>query len=112
VSSVVVGDVHTLLGRREEVVALLRETQERARLEPGCLTYAFAEVVEEPGHYVVVQEWRDEAALQAHYRSGTFADYQERVGELLARPSDVRVHLGAQTERLADPGPLDPRRAD
>jgi quinol monooxygenase YgiN len=110
--AVVVGDIYALVGRVDELVELLRETQERARSEPGCVGYAFAEVVRDPGHYVVVQEWHDEASLEAHYTSPTFRRYQDRVGELLARPSEVRLHRVAQTVQLADRGPMDPRRAD
>jgi quinol monooxygenase YgiN len=112
VGAVVVGDIYALVGRADELVELLHETQEHARSEPGCVAYAFAEVVRDPGHYIVVQEWRDEAALEAHYASQAFRRYQDRVGELLARPSEVRLHRVAQTVQLADPGPMDPRRAD
>jgi quinol monooxygenase YgiN len=111
-STLVVGDIYTLQGRRADVVELLRETQERVRREPGCVAYAFAEVVADPGHYVVVQEWVDEAALEAHYRSNAFTGYQARVGELLSRPSEVRIHRTTETLHPADPGPMDPRRAD
>jgi quinol monooxygenase YgiN len=107
-----VADVHTLVGRRGEVVELLRETQERAREEPGCVAYVFAEVVSDPGHYLAVQEWRDESALQAHYASDAFRDYQSRVTPLLARPSEARIHRVAETLHPADPGPMDPRKAD
>ena len=109
---VAVGDVYTLIGRRDELLGLLRDTQELARAEPGCVMYAFAEVVAEPGHFVVVQEWRDEAALEAHYATPGFQDYQERVGDLLARPSEVRIHHVARTLYPQDGGPMDPRRAD
>ena len=112
VSSVVVGDIYALVGRAGELVELLRETQERARSEPGVVAYAFAEVVGDAGHYIVVQEWRDEAALEAHYASPAFRRYQDRVGEFLARPTEVRLHRVTQTLGLADPGPMDPRRAD
>lgn len=112
VNALVVGEIHGLVGRAAELAELLRETQEHARTEPGCIAYAFAQVVAEPGRYLVVQEWRDEAALEAHYASPAFRRYQERVGELLARPSEVRLHRVAETTRLADPGPMDPRRAD
>ena len=111
-SSIVVGDIYVLVGHADELVDLLLETQEQARAEPGCVAYAFAEVVRDPGHYVVVQEWRDEAALDAHYASPAFRRYQDRIGEFLARPSEVRLHRVAETVRLADPGPMDPRRAD
>jgi quinol monooxygenase YgiN len=109
---VVVGDIYALAGRADELDELLQETQEHARSEPGCVAYAFAEVVRDPGHYVIAQEWRDEAALEAHYASPAFRRYQDRIGEFLARPSEVRLHRVAQTVQLADPGPMDPRRAD
>jgi quinol monooxygenase YgiN len=111
-SVVVVGDIHTLIGRKREVVELLRETQDRARVEPGCVSYAFAEIVADPGRYVVIQEWRDGDALQEHYGSDAFKNYQARIGALLVRPSEVRIHRVAETVRPADPGPMDPRRAN
>jgi quinol monooxygenase YgiN len=36
-SVIAVGDVYTVLGRRDEVVELLSATQDRVRSEPGCL---------------------------------------------------------------------------
>ena len=110
--TLVVGDIHTLQGRRADVVELLRETQDRVRREPGCLAYTFAEAVADPGRYVVVQEWHDEAALEAHYASQAYKTYQQRIGELLSRPSEVRIHRIAEILHPADPGPMDPRRAD
>jgi quinol monooxygenase YgiN len=108
---VVIGQIHTLLGRREELLELLQDTQARAREEPGCRSYDFAEVVGDPGRYVVVQEWRDAAAMEAHYRSEAFTDYQARIGDLLARPSEVRIHHVRETLRPEGGEPLDPRRA-
>jgi len=112
VGTLVIADIHALVGRAPELVELVRTTHEDARGEPGCVAYEFAEVVGDPGHYLLVHEWRDEAALEAHYASAGFRHYQAQVGELLARPTEVRLHRVAQTVPLADPAPLDPRRAD
>ena len=101
-----------MLGRREEVIELLSTTQDRVRSEPGCLAYTFAEAVGDPGHYVVTQEWRDEPTFAAHYSSRPLAEYLSRVGELLARPTHMRIYRVAQTVHPVDPGPMDPRRAD
>jgi quinol monooxygenase YgiN len=109
---VVVGDLHALVGRRDQLLELLAETQARAREEPGCVSYAFAEVVGEPGRLLVCQEWDSEPALEQHYRSSGFADYQQRVGEFLARPSDVRIHHIRETLLPQAGAPMDPRRAD
>jgi quinol monooxygenase YgiN len=111
-SVVVVGDVYAVVARRDEIAALMRDTQARARTEPGCVGFAFAEVVDDPGHYVVVEEWRDDDALATHFASHAFQDYQRRVGELLARPSEVRIHHVSGTTNPVDSGPMDPRRAD
>jgi quinol monooxygenase YgiN len=111
-SVVVVGDVYTLVGRRDEVIALLSDTQERTRPQPGCLSFSFAEVVDDPGHYLVVEEWSDDAALKTHFKSDAFTSYQRNVAPLLARPSEVRIHRVSETTRPVESGPIDPRRAD
>jgi quinol monooxygenase YgiN len=109
---VVVGDLDVLVGRREELLELLAQTQAEARREAGCESYAFAEVVDEPGHVVICQEWADAPALEEHYRSAAFARYQQRVGEFLARPSEVRIHHVGETVRPQGAATMDPRRAD
>jgi quinol monooxygenase YgiN len=111
-SVIAVGDVYTVLGRRDEVVELLSATQDRVRSEAGCLAYTFAEAVGDPGHYVVTQQWRDEAAFVAHYSSQPLTEYVTRATEFLARPTKMRIHRMADTIHPADPGPMDPRRAD
>ena len=45
-----------------------------------------------PGEYVLDAWWHDERALRTHYRTPEYADYAQRIGELLARPSDVTIH--------------------
>src|SRR4051794_11363993 len=96
---VVIGDLYGLVGLRDALLALLVDTQARVREQPGCMTYTFGEVVGEPGRVVVCEEWRDPQALEAHYRSAAFVEYQQRVGEFLARPSDVRIHHVSETIR-------------
>jgi quinol monooxygenase YgiN len=109
---VVIGDIHALMGRRDELADLLVRTQAAARREPGCVAYAFGDVLGEPGHIVVVQEWRDPAALEDHYRSDAFTTYQQEVGPLLSRPSEIRIHDVQQTVRPERSAPMDPRQAD
>ncbi len=109
---VVIATIHGVAGRRDELHALMTETAADVAGEPGCVSYRFAEVLGEPGTYVNVQEWRDEAAMDGHFRGDAFARYQRRVAPLLARPSETRLHHVAQTVLPEDPAPMDPRLAD
>jgi quinol monooxygenase YgiN len=77
----------------------MRETQEAARRQPGCVSYSFAEALDGPGHFVVVQEWRDQASLEEHYRSETYSDFQAKLELLLLHSSDLRIHLVEKTVR-------------
>ncbi|MCW3018331.1 MAG: antibiotic biosynthesis monooxygenase [Solirubrobacterales bacterium] len=104
---IALGDVYAQIPRVEEVRELMRATQARVREQPGCISYAFAESLDDPGRFVLVQQWRDQEALDEHYRSQTFADYQAQVAEQLVRASELRLHE-VQTSYV----PVDSSRLD
>jgi quinol monooxygenase YgiN len=101
------GDVYAQIPRLAEVRELMRSTQERVREHPGCISYVFAETLDDPGHFVTVQQWRDRAALDEHYRSAAFADYQSKIGDYLVRTSELRQYDVQESAR-----PLDSRIID
>src|ERR1700693_1458438 len=109
---IALGDVYTQLGRGDEVRALMRSTQVRVREQPGCVSYVFAETIDDPGHFVVVQQWRDQSALDEHYHSPEFAEYQAKIGDLLVRTSELSLHRVNETVLPRDSAPMDPRLAD
>jgi quinol monooxygenase YgiN len=104
---VIVGlvDIYTQIPRREEVRELMRSTELSVREQPGCISYTFAETLDDPGHYVVVQEWRDEASVAQHYASPAFAEYQERIAGLLVRTSELRMHVVTEGFRPIEESP-------
>jgi quinol monooxygenase YgiN len=104
--------VHGIAGRRDDLRALMAETEARTADEPGCRLYRFAATLEDQDEYVHVQEWADEAAWVAHQRSPAFRDYQRGLFDLLARPSDMTVHRAAETTVPQPSAPPDPRAAD
>jgi quinol monooxygenase YgiN len=109
---IALGDISAQIPRLDEVRRVMRDTEQRVREQPGCVSYAFAEALDEPGHFLVVQEWQDLAALDGHYRSQAFADYQAAIAPLLVRDTDLRVSETAQSLRPvadagADPDPVD-----
>jgi quinol monooxygenase YgiN len=96
---IALGDIYTQIPRRAQVAELMRGTQARVRETPGCLSYEFTETLDDPGHFLVVQHWRDQAALDEHYRSEAFAEYQASIGELLVRTSELRVYVVQESFR-------------
>ena len=104
--------VHGIAGRREELRELMRRTERRVAEEPGCILYRFTVTVDDPDEYLHVQEWASEGAFSGHQRSPAFRDYQHGLFDLLARPSEMRVHRGLQTTAPEPRGPADPRTAD
>jgi quinol monooxygenase YgiN len=93
---IAIGDIYAQIPRLEELRRLMRETQELIREQPGCISYAFVETLDDPGHFLHVARWRDREALEEHYRSDAFADYQANVEALLVRSSALDVYAAAE----------------
>jgi quinol monooxygenase YgiN len=109
---IAIGRVHGIAAARPQLRELMQRTAAAARSERGCRSYDFAETVDGPDEYVVVHEWEDAAALEAHYGGTGYAAYQQGLFGLLARPSELAIHHVASTERPTAGGPMDPREAD
>jgi len=57
---------------RPHMLAMMTAT----RAEDGCLAYAYAEDVAEPGLIRVFEAWRDQAALTAHFSAAHLAAWR------------------------------------
>jgi quinol monooxygenase YgiN len=107
-----VADLVGISGRRAELLDVLARAEHDAAAQPGCVRFAFAETIAEPDHFVLISEWRDQEALDAHYSSSEFARYQFSLNGLLARPSEMTVYAVTGATRPLASGPMDPRDAD
>src|SRR3954447_26182395 len=88
----ITAEIHGLAGRDAELREVLFEHAAGLTTAEGCLgAVAAAPLGADAGEYVLEARWRDEAALRAHYATPEYTRYVERIGELLARPSDVRI---------------------
>ena len=59
-------------GLRPHMAAMTAAT----RAEDGCVTYGYAEDVAEPGLIHVFEVWRDQSALDAHFRAPHMAAWR------------------------------------
>lgn len=53
-----------------------------SRAEPGCISYAYAQDVCDPDKLIIVERWRDEAALVEHFQTEHMAAFQSALGSL------------------------------
>ncbi len=60
---------------RENVLDAVRRLAEASRLEPGCVTYIPHEVEGDSGLIMIYEQYRDDAALDAHRASSHFREY-------------------------------------
>jgi quinol monooxygenase YgiN len=111
-SVVAIADLYGISGRRGELQAVLAAAERAAAGQPGCVRYSFAATLVDPDHFLLVSEWRDQAALDAHYASTEFANFQFSLEGLLARPSQMTQYSVSGSARPLPSGPLDPRAAD
>ena len=107
-----IADLFGITGRRDELLTALTEAEREGAAQPGCVRYSFAATIADPDRFVLVSEWRDQAAMETHYASPAFASFQFSLDGLLARPSDMTVYEVSGSARPVASGPMDPRDAD
>ncbi len=61
-----------LAGLKPHMLAMLNAS----RAEDGCYEYAYGEDVAEPGLIRVYEAWRDQAALDAHFKTAHMATWR------------------------------------
>ncbi len=62
------------------------------RKEDGCISYAFARDVLDPGLMHVAEAWRDHEALKAHGASPHMAEWRKAIAGAGASERNLRVY--------------------
>jgi quinol monooxygenase YgiN len=75
----VVAKIRAAKGKGDALAALLEEQAEVVRkAEPGCLVYRPHRSTTDPELFLFYEQYRDEAALDAHRKAPHLALYRER----------------------------------
>jgi quinol monooxygenase YgiN len=62
-------------GTEEECKGYMRIMEKETRKEPGCLMYVAHQSSDDPALLAIYEQYKDEAALQAHSSSPYFKEY-------------------------------------
>jgi quinol monooxygenase YgiN len=100
---VVTGRVRVPAGNRARFVEVATEMCRRSREEAGCSGYRVYADLEQDEHYVFVEEWADDAALQRHFAQPHTGSFMGELPGLLGGPADAVFHTTASSRRL-EPG--------
>ncbi len=65
-------------GREVEVAAILARLTEESRKEPGCVTYQVHRHKTDPRRFFIYEQYKDDAALEAHRGSPHFLQYAKK----------------------------------
>ncbi|HWZ84438.1 MAG TPA: putative quinol monooxygenase [Terriglobales bacterium] len=65
-------------GRESEVAALFEKLTAEARKEPGCLMFQVHKHKTEARRFFIYEQYKDDAALEAHRASSHFLQYAKK----------------------------------
>jgi len=83
--------MHSPAGSQEQVKAALRTLVEPSRREPGCLRYELYEDIDKPGDFILVERWRDQAALDEHFAKPYLQEFIARYGAVFKDAALTRL---------------------
>jgi quinol monooxygenase YgiN len=98
---VILGSVLVQDGRMDEAQAVSLEHVRRSRTEPGCIAHAVHVDCENPHRLVFVEEWADDASLQAHFRVPASRQFVAALSQCAAQPPDMALYRAEKLERLS-----------
>jgi quinol monooxygenase YgiN len=61
--------------KAEEAARTLRSLRDASRAEPGCITFDVSRGIEDANAFVLYEEWRDQDALDVHYKTDHFEKF-------------------------------------
>ena len=71
-------------GTEEECKTYMRIMEKETRQEPGCLMYIAHQSADDPTQLALYEQYKDEAALEAHRNAPYFKEYVEnRMGKFV-----------------------------
>ena len=78
--------------RRAEIIVLFAEHSARSRAEPGCLSHHIHADCENPNRLFYHEEWRDEAAVAAHFAVPESGAFVKRLTALVGGRPEIRIY--------------------
>jgi quinol monooxygenase YgiN len=86
--------VEVMPSSQGETMALLRQYREASSKEEGNVRLEVLQQHDRPDHFVLLETWKDQQALDAHGMATHTAQLREKLQPLCVSPFDERLHKG------------------
>ncbi|CAH1215389.1 putative quinol monooxygenase [Paenibacillus sp. JJ-223] len=80
--------------QEQAFLAAAKELVAATRQEEGNISYTLVKHTEQEHQYIMVEQWKDEAATQAHNASAHFQGFVQQAAAFMAAPMNVEVFTG------------------
>ncbi len=80
----IIAESNAAEGKADQVRSLIQTVVERTRAEDGCLRYELLRDLDDDSHMILIEEWRDQASLDAHLTSEHLTTLFKEMMPLLA----------------------------
>jgi len=96
----IVGTVRLPAENLEAARPAMERMVEASRAEPGCLLYAYAEDLFDPGLIRVTEIWADQAALDRHFAAAHLAEWRAAWPALGLGDRDLMLYESATSRAI------------
>ncbi|CAE7404724.1 AFT10-1 [Symbiodinium microadriaticum] len=86
-------------GQKDKAIDIITPLVADTRKEDGCLSYGFYEDVTEADVFRLYEEWKDEAALDAHMQTPHIAQFNSRISEIGVADLQINFYKAEAFER-------------
>lgn len=86
-----IAQLHAKPGHEEELGRRLLQLVEPSRKEAGCINYDVHRSNDEPALWMMYENWRSKADLDAHFEQPYLVEFVKDCADLLAKDMDVKL---------------------
>jgi quinol monooxygenase YgiN len=87
----IVAHVHVKADKTKEFAEAAKEMIENSNKEAGCRFYQLYESPYDATRFVFVEQYDNQAAVDAHFASDYFKGFGPKITDLLAEPSKIKI---------------------
>ncbi len=79
------------LGRESDFLSAAQVIIGNTRKEEGCLGYMLYQDPFEKGNFIFVENYKNQAAIDAHFAAPYFKEFGTKTADMTSRPTEIKI---------------------